>query len=308
MENKKSKRIFKVVMAAMSLALVAAISYGATLALMSSKTNNKNNVFTSSADLGIKITEDEKWGEPGAAVGTVNYTPGETIPKSPKIEIDGEKSDSAYIACRIMFLVEDDNGKLDEEGNAGTGYKQITYRDFLKVAKFTTSGTDQDSDGINDDWRVLENSKSNDQGLIVYYGQTHDNHYDLKLIDKENSSSTIFDNVVFGNQEALQKNYVTRDIVPGEPNIEKADTEFCLYGKDENGNPTYKNLVVKVFAYAVDTNLAGEATEKKIDTSLSYPTESLSSDPSKLGTNRGQNVLNRLIAGLPVDDGTEGQN
>ncbi len=279
MENKKSKRIFKVVMAAMSLALVAAISYGATVAFMSSKTNDKNNVFTSSASLKIDILENN-WD------ANSTYSPDSVIDKDPQIKVE-EDSDSAYIACKIMFLVADEKGTLDEEGEVGTGYKSISYNDFKKVATFVKSDT---SEGINDAWQILSTSENEKKGLILYYTKVHDDHRDLLNVDKDNLTTEIFNKVKFKGQDALQKEWTTA--------LDKTSADFCLYDSETG---TYKNLVVKVFAYAIDTNLANEEQEGKLLLGARYP--SIGDYSGKIdGMNRGQYVLNRMIAGLSVEN------
>lgn len=289
MENKKSKRVFKVVMAAMSLALVAAISYGATLAFMSSKTNDKTNTFTSSANVGINLTEDKSWKEdPVTKIGSKPYSPDEEVSKNPKVELTG-KSDSAYVAVKLLFLVEDAGGTLNSDGAPGSGYKAITYNDFLNVASLEyDDNLDKDGsskkDGINPNWQILNNSKNNAGGLILYYSE---NGTDLKELTKDAPTPTVFDYVKFKEQTELQKEWTST--------ADRTST-FCLYDEE---NHKYKNLVVQVVAYAVDSNMSIDE-DNNLNLNADYP-DAGDIDGTIKSLKRGQAVLNRLICGAKTE-------
>ena len=70
----------KVLLAAGSVALVGTIAVGGTLAYLSSITETKKNVFTSSKSIHGKLTETE-WNEESAS----SYYPGKVIAKNPQI-------------------------------------------------------------------------------------------------------------------------------------------------------------------------------------------------------------------------------
>lgn len=238
MENKKSKRIFKVIMAAMSLALVAVISYGATLALMSSKTDEKVNTFTSSESVKIALDEPNWKGDEEV----VTYTPDKEIPKDPTVILD-ETSAASYIAVKVEFCV-----ATDEENT----YKNISYNEFKTIASL---------EGFSNEWTTLILSENNKNGLIVYYGKdgklTKLEQDSTETEDvKENNTPAVFTGVKFKNQETLQT------------------SELGVYDKESN---TYKEVQVNVTAYAVDATGLTETSISQEDVAEKSAQEILNS-------------------------------
>lgn len=112
---------------AASLALVAALSIGGTLAYLSAKTDTKTNVFTGSND-NLKGRIEETFEEDKAS----HYIPGEAIVKKPTlVNLSGN---SAYVAIELTYKVDD---------------KEVTAKEFADYARidgfstdFTEIGTD----------------------------------------------------------------------------------------------------------------------------------------------------------------------
>lgn len=110
----------KVLLAAGSLALVGTIAVGGTLAYLSSITETKKNVFTSSKLIRGELTETE-WNEESGS----SYYPGKVIAKNPQIVNYAEdKSIDAYVAVTVKFT--------DKTNGANT---QLSYDDFTKYAE-----------------------------------------------------------------------------------------------------------------------------------------------------------------------------
>ena len=133
----------KVLLAAGSLALVGTIAVGGTLAYLSSITETKKNVFTSSKSIHGKLTETE-WNEESAS----SYYPGKVIAKNPQIVNDAaDKSIDAYVAVTVKFT--------DTTNGENT---QLSYDEFKKYAEV---------DFDENNWRLI--SKAEDETRVYMY-------------------------------------------------------------------------------------------------------------------------------------------
>ncbi len=92
---KKNKKVLKVVTAVTSLAVVSAISFGATLAYLSAQTERKINAFASG---GVTIETNEEH----FPKGTVEFKPGSTIAKDPTINVPASSEDT-YLAFTVEY-------------------------------------------------------------------------------------------------------------------------------------------------------------------------------------------------------------
>lgn len=96
MNNKKLK------LAIVSLALVAVVGIGGTLAFLSTKTNDKKNTFTMGTGIKGELVEPG-WDSEGKKQAE-NFTPGRVITKDPQIVNQSpEGTDNAYVAATLTY-------------------------------------------------------------------------------------------------------------------------------------------------------------------------------------------------------------
>lgn len=147
MENtKKSKKVLKVVTAISSLALVGAVSFGATFAYLQAKTNVKTNTFTG-GNVDIEVHEDF----PDADTNnTVAYTPGQSFEKEPHIDVNAGSED-AYLAATVTFKVQTGNNT----------YETISYGEF-EASYGTITGLNTTN------W--YRAADAGDKSAVFYYG------------------------------------------------------------------------------------------------------------------------------------------
>ena len=172
---KKNKKVLKVVTAVTSLAVVSAISLGATMAFLTAQTTEKENVFSSG---GVDIILNEHhWNQ-----ALSNYSPGQNVPKDPTVET--ESDESTFVAIAVQYFQKQDGR-----------YVQINDSTFDNIATLQKkTGNDTYMDGINDGWWKGENVHG---ANVYYYGKSKDQFTELK-----NGQETIplFDNVSFSKK------------------------------------------------------------------------------------------------------------
>lgn len=96
MKNKKLK------VSIISLALVAVVGIGGTLAYLSTKTNEKTNTFTMGTGISGELVEP-KWDEVGAK-DAQNFVPGRVIDKDPQVKNESpEGTVDAYVAVKLTY-------------------------------------------------------------------------------------------------------------------------------------------------------------------------------------------------------------
>lgn len=96
MKNKKLK------LSILSLALVAVVGIGGTLAYLSTKTNDKTNTFTMGTAISGDLTEPG-WDSEGKTQAE-KFTPGRVITKDPRINnTSPEGTDNAYVAVKLTY-------------------------------------------------------------------------------------------------------------------------------------------------------------------------------------------------------------
>lgn len=96
MKNKKLK------LSIISLALVAVVGIGGTLAYLSTKTNEKTNTFTMGTGIAGDLIEP-KWDEVGKK-DAQNFVPGRVIDKDPQVKNESPKGTvDAYVAVKLTY-------------------------------------------------------------------------------------------------------------------------------------------------------------------------------------------------------------
>lgn len=148
-----------------SIAIIAVLTIGITLALLSATTDTKVNAFSSNKNIDIALRE-EAWdgydfNDPNPGNGTTakdendmtlgvnqakNYMPGQTIPKNPQVKNTKEDNGvDAYVAIKVQydksFLAEDgisfNNNAWTLIGTAADGSQVYFYHAVLGVGDTT---------------------------------------------------------------------------------------------------------------------------------------------------------------------------
>lgn len=184
-KNRKLKKKMKNMAATVgTLLLIVGVSIGITLALLSAKTNKKENTFSGSK--GVQgSTYEEKWDdssptspEPGATpsgdyygINESNpYTPGMIINKNPKVA-NLSTDQNVWVMMRVEYTIE---GKNDTD--TASKMRPVTYSEFAKLARVytgeskdvstgsltsTVSGVDA-VEGINSNWVIYTTNSTKD--------------------------------------------------------------------------------------------------------------------------------------------------
>lgn len=148
-----------------SIAIIAVLTIGITLALLSATTDTKVNAFSSNKDIDIALREEAwdgyKFEDTNPGNGTTakdesdmtlgvnqakNYVPGQEIPKNPTVKNTGDPTNgvNAYVAIKVQydkdFLAEngiDFNTKWKLIDTAADGSQVYLYHAVLSVGDTT---------------------------------------------------------------------------------------------------------------------------------------------------------------------------
>ncbi len=143
MKEKKNKGLRKVLLVAISVALVAAVSVSATLAYLTARSNTKTNTFTASGNITGEVIE------PNAEFDKFDdWVPGETIVKNPMVDNDTSEY-AIWVGAKLSFQID-----------IGDGYESVPYSTFAKYVVVNGLG--------GDGWTAYDNAK-NDGNLYYYY-------------------------------------------------------------------------------------------------------------------------------------------
>ncbi len=133
----KNKKLLKVATSVAALGLVAAVSFGATMAYLTAVSPKKTNTFTSN---GISITLDEPDYRKDE---TPPYSPGDSFDKDPEIKA-GQNSEATYVAMTLQYFRKADADDY-EQGKLKSGLTSkklgsedwivLTQTDFFKIAE-----------------------------------------------------------------------------------------------------------------------------------------------------------------------------
>lgn len=262
MEN-RTKKLVKVGAAVTSLALVGAISFGATVAYLTANTTDKKNTFSSSADIKTTIDEphwDIQWGQDG----TATYKPGDTIAKDPEIKVDSS-SKSAYLAASVEFKLQIPGKKAINAADAveGIDYIKLTKAEFDTIAKIygategdfgTYDDTAQDGVWSGDATINVDTAEK----LFFYYvvGGSEADQNNLKVMAPNAVTDSLFENVKFTSDDAaftlaLQKIYAENGVTGF--NYETVDDTAKGTG-EVKPNDCYPQVVISVNSYAVQAD------------------------------------------------------
>ena len=185
MKKETKKKLLKTMTAVASLAVVAAISFGATMAYLTARTNKRVNSFASG---GVDITLNEGAWDPDTSHV---YAPGSKMDKSPEIDVN-EGSETTYVAMTLQYYVYNKNTKA---------YQSMTYTQFKE--NFGDIYRDDDTAGVNAGWVTLDSDAGTNingaKSVMTYYFATGtiDSITEFTPVEAETGTSPLFNYVKF---------------------------------------------------------------------------------------------------------------
>lgn len=203
MEKTKKNRIKKVILAALAVATVAAITVSMTMAYLTDSTEKKTNRFLGSGGVtavlyepdwdGSSVDNPEGLGddqldsipntnEPYGKKEAQKYKINDPILKNPKIA--NTSSVDEYVAIKLTYLID-----LDGDGET----EEVTKEEFEKLVTIN---------GWSDKW--------------IQYGNTNIYVYNESLLCMEKSEDGD-DMVVTSTEDLFKSITVNKELIPGEP-------------------------------------------------------------------------------------------
>lgn len=196
-KTKRSNKLLKVILSVVALILVAAVTYGITMAFLTAKSNDKTNVFTSGDNVDIIINEPKY----DIAADHI-YKPGDLQDKDPSV---GNLKEEAYIAMTVAFYVKEP-GSADYTG-------PMTYGDFK--SQYADIGIEKNgafaAGEFNPQWFASADNKDSATRLVFYY--KGDNAADaLKAVGKGGATEELFTKVKFNDDIATVVNAAAPEV------------------------------------------------------------------------------------------------
>lgn len=249
MERTKNSRLKKVLLAAAAIIVVASLTAGLTIALLSD-TDSKENTFTGSPAIKLQLNEP-KWDgyTDGNGDGTTanpnysgtdvlglkvaqSYQPNSVIPKNPTLTntSDDSKVENEYVAAKVVYQVRTKTtGDVATQGD----FINVTYEQFSKIATINFAEAA---------WN--KTATTSDKGDIYCYGSTTA----LTAVAKTASTDELFTAVTVGDLTMDPTKESTLDLGDGVTVTYAANSlpEFkvLVYGsaiQADNNTDTYVN-------------------------------------------------------------------
>lgn len=196
-KTKRSNKLLKVTLSVVALILVAAVTYGITMAFLTAKSNDKTNVFTSGDNVDITINEPKY----DIAADHI-FKPGDVQDKDPSVE---NLKEEAYTAMTVEFYAKEP-GSADYTG-------PMTYGDFK--SQYANIGIEKESvfaaGEFNPQWYASANNADTSTKLVFYY--KGDNAADeLKAVAKGGKTEELFTKVKFNGDIATAVNAAAPEV------------------------------------------------------------------------------------------------
>ena len=196
-KTKRSNKLLKVTLSVVALILVAAVTYGITMAFLTAKSNDKTNVFTSGDNVDITINEPKY-----DLITDHTYKPGDIQDKDPSVE---NLKEAAYVAMTVEFYAKEP-GAADYTG-------PMTYKAFKE--KYANIGIEKDgvfaAGEFNPQWYASADNSDTSTKLVFYYkGSNQDNT--LKAVDKGGKTEELFTKVRFNDDIATVVNAAAPEV------------------------------------------------------------------------------------------------
>lgn len=196
-KTKRSNKLLKVTLSVVALILVAAVTYGITMAFLTAKSNDKTNVFTSGDNVKIEINEPKY-----DLVTDHTYKPGDIQDKDPSV---GSLKEEAYVAMTVEFYAKAP-GAADYTG-------PMTYKDFKD--QYANIGIEKDGSfaagEFNTQWYASADNSDDATRLVFYY--KGDNAADtLKAVGEGGTTEELFTKVKFNDDIATVVNAAAPEV------------------------------------------------------------------------------------------------
>ncbi len=240
MKEKKNKGARKVLLVAISAALVAAISVSATLAYLTAKTDAKDNIFTASGDISGEVIEPNY--DPDAAN---KFLPGVPVAKDPMLDNDtsvgADQTFNIFGGIRLDFFIDKNcNGTYDSG-------EQVTYAQFSRFVTINDLATD---------WTDVSSNVGDPSAQSKYFIYN-------KVIAKDDGDAT--EGTGADTSSALFQSVTVNKNVTIDPNNAAAVSTI-----DVNSAPV-NTTIYKAFNYKIKVNGYGVKEEADIDLAAATP-------------------------------------
>lgn len=247
------KKLKNFAVSVIALIVVVALSIGITLAILSTTSNEKSNVFTGVG--GIKLTAEEpEWDDTGKNLAK-SYYPGLEIPKDPALQNTSTDTNQVdeYAAMRLDYQIKYNDG-------GGERWYSVPKTDFDKVAKVQYKDTASTyADGFNvTDWDIAAAVVGGIEADTFFYYKK-----DGGVLEKDEKTTTLFDRVVINS--TLTTDAVTNftGISYSADALDGAETTFSI-----TGFPQFRVVIKGV---AVQSLEAGSYAAAKTSLDTLYP-------------------------------------
>lgn len=196
-KTKRSNKLLKVTLSVVALILVAAVTYGITMAFLTAKSNDKTNIFTSGDNVDITINEPKY-----DLTVDHTYKPGDIQDKDPSVE---NLKEEAYVAMTVEFYAKEP-GAADYTG-------PMTYGDFK--AQYANIGIEKDSvfaaGEFNPQWYASADNADASTRLVFYY-KGDNAASELKAVANGGKTEELFTKVKFNDDIATVVNAAAPEV------------------------------------------------------------------------------------------------
>ena len=196
-KTKRSNKLLKVTLSVVALILVAAVTYGITMAFLTAKSNDKTNVFTSGDNVEITINEPNY-----ELTQDHTYKPGDIQDKDPSVE---SLKEEAYVAMTVEFYA--------KAPGADNYTGPMTYADFK--AQYANIGIEKEgvfaAGEFNPQWYASADNSDASTRLVFYY--KGDSAADeLKAVGQGGKTEELFTKVKFNDDIATVVNAAAPEV------------------------------------------------------------------------------------------------
>lgn len=254
MKNTTRKKLLKVVTAVATLGIVAAVSFSATFAYLTARTERKVNTF-SSGGVDIELTEPNF--DPDHRV---EYKPGDTIVKDPMITTLSDEA--TYVAAVVTCYKEISK----EEYDAGVAGNEKVYkvRESGKDVYYqwilpTTFERDIATLNFNEDrWAKPSKMPSLSSAYVFYYKGLES---ELAKLEKNKNTESLFTQVKFNKESRVLGEGEAKVGGNSIPNVKILVTAFAVRASSyENVGAAKNALNALIEAHFNEIKLTGDGT------------------------------------------------
>jgi len=290
MKEKNSKKR-KVLLIATSVVLVALISIGTTLAYLSAKTIEKDNIFKAGGGITLELLEPKF----DAITQPINTEPGKTTDKDPMVQ-NLTDDEPIIVGTRVSFFINTTpatykaDGTVNDANEDDDDYVQVPYnifKEYVTLNGLTTKTSSDEYTGSSGNWYNVTSEvpgANNVNGDLFFI-------YDkiLQPYNGEISLNTTTNAYKFDNTVTDKTNDNTDNTAPIFTSVTPNSTITIMNGGtctdktgayDEDDNPTgnVKNGVVKgtygKFNYRIVINAWGvKASDPTLTAGINNPTD-----------------------------------